>query len=139
MQKLAGVVPLGAGLSWQVQELESRSSVGRGRLPREATEVKTPLRPEVWENMLARHPDRSLAEWVSRGIRQGFRVGSQGQRNSLKATQQNLSSAKQHPQVVEKYLLEEKRSGRVVAAGKADQAAERGVHGSPFGVIPKKG
>ncbi len=122
-----------------MRELERRSNTGSGRLPREATEVKTPLRPDVWESMLARHPDRSLAEWASRGIRRGFRVGFQGQRDNLKAAWQNLSSAKKHPQVMEKYLLEEKRSGRVIAVGRVDQTAKLGVLCSPFGVIPKKG
>ncbi len=51
------------------EELEQRSNSGRGRLPRAAMEVQTPLKPDVWESMLAGHPDRSLAEWASRGIR----------------------------------------------------------------------
>ena len=66
-------------------------------------------------------------------------MGFQGRRAELRAAGQNLSSARQHPQVVEKYLREEKRLGRMVAVGKADQASELGVHCSPFGVIPKKG
>ena len=129
----------GGGLSWQVQELARRSTAGQSRLPAEARLIRTPLRAEAWQTMLADHPDRQLVEWMTRGIRQGFRVGYQGDPGELKQARQNLSSVMLHPEVVRGYLDKEREAGRVVAVGSAEQAEALGVHCSPFGVIPKKG
>ena len=48
-------------------------------------------------------------------------------------------SAREHPEVVEKYLSEEVKAGRIVAVGTKETADKLGIHCSPFGVIPKKG
>ncbi len=74
-----------------------------------------------------------------RGIRHGFRIGFQHDPGSLRQSRQNLSSVKQHPEVVQEYLEKEQEGGRVFAVGKSEQAQALGVHCSPFGVIPKKG
>ena len=80
----------GGGGSWQVQELERRSSARWSRLPAEACLVRTPLRAKAWQEMLADHPDRRLVEWVVRGIQQGFRVGYQCDLSNLRQAWQNL-------------------------------------------------
>ena len=47
-----------------------------------------------------------------------------------------MVSAREHPEVIEAYLSEEVRAGRIELRSIADQM---GVHCSSFGVIPKKG
>ena len=39
--------------------------------------ILTPLRLEAWQQELALHPDRWFADYICRGIQQGFRVGFQ--------------------------------------------------------------
>lgn len=129
----------GCGTGWQVQELERRSRAVQCKLPVEAQQIRTPLQAEAWQRMLAEHPDRELVEWMVRGIQQGFRVGFQQDPGVLKHTRQNLSSVRQHPEVVQEYLDKEQKMGRVFVVGKPEQAEVLGVHCSPFGVIPKKG
>ena len=113
-----------------VQELERRSSARRSRLPAEACLVRTPLRVNAWQEMLADHPDRRLVEWVVRGIQQGFRVGYQC---DLRQARQNLSSVRQHPEVVRGYLDKEREAGRVITVGRVEQAEALGFIAAPSG------
>ena len=53
----------------------------------------------------------------------------------LQAINKNMLSALEHPQVVENYLQEECRMGRVL--GPFDPEELPGLHISKFGVIPK--
>ena len=99
----------GDGLSWQVHELARRSTAGQSRLPAEARLIRIPLRAEAWQTMLADHPDRQLVEWMTRGIRQGFRVGYQGDPGELRQARQNFSSVRLHPEVVRGYLDRKQR------------------------------
>ena len=104
-----GALDAGGGASGQVQELERR---GQGRLPAEAGRVLTPLRADAWQQMLADHPDRPLVDWMIRGIKQGFRVGYQADPTELRQAKQNLSSAREHPEEVTKYIESERSSGQ---------------------------
>ena len=132
--------PLAGGrLSRQIEELEKRARAGPSKLPVEACWVRTPLKAEVWQEMLRDHPDRRLVGVVVRGIREGFRVGFQGDPKGLKPARQNMVSVRQHPEVVQEYLARELEAGRIVEVGHSTHAAAMGIHCSPFGVIPKKG
>ena len=132
--------PLAGGrLSRQIEELEKRARAGPSKLPVEACWVRTPLKAEAWQEILRDHPDRRLVGVVVRGIREGFRVGLQGDPKGLKPARQNMVSVRQHPEVVQEYLARELEAGRIVEVGHSTHAAAMGIHCSPFGVIPKKG
>ena len=62
-----------------------------------------------------------------------------GNRAHLKSCTRNMVSAREHPEVIEVYLSEEVRAGRIELVGARSTADQMGVHCSPFGVIPKKG
>ena len=132
--------PLAGGrLSRQIEELEKRARAGPSKLPVEACWVRTPLKAEVWQEMLRDHLDRRLVGVVVRGIREGFRVGFRGDPKGLKPTRQNMVSVRQHPEVVQEYLARELEAGRIVEDGHSTHAAAMGIQCSPFGVILKKG
>ena len=44
--------------------------------PRPLLSTKTPLIAEAWEDTLQHHPDRRFANYIVRGIREGFRIGA---------------------------------------------------------------
>ena len=88
-----------------------------------------------WEAWLQRYPDHQLDEYVLKGISAGFRIGFNYSSSLRWAPCVNLLSAFQNPQVVSKYLLEEKELGRII--GPLEPALAQKVHTSPFGVIPK--
>ena len=87
--------------------------------------------------MLEGYPDKCFAEYILRGIQNGFRIGFDMQLSSLKTRGSNMQSALEMPEVVTKYLQEEVARGRVVELTPEDAEALQ-VHTSPFGVIPKK-
>ena len=93
----------------------------------------SPLRVEVWEEELCRHPDQEFVCYLVAGISHGFRVGA-SRSGSLKPASRNMLSASQHPEVVEAYLQEEVSLGRLLPLppGVCPQ-----LHISRFGVIPK--
>ena len=107
-------------------------------MPPEAREVCTPLEVEAWRGLLRHHPDRWFAEYILRGIKSGFRIGFHGNQAELRAKMNNMVSAVEHPAVVTGYLNDELSRGRIAQVGSLEEAKERGIHCSPFGVIPKK-
>ena len=72
-----------------------------------------------------------------KGIREGFRLGFSMGDKVLRASGRNIVSSGEQPQVVRDYLADEVKAQRVWLVG--SQEMVRGVHCSPFGVIPKKG
>ena len=96
--------------------------------------IVTPLQAEKWSELLGSHPDHSLVEYILQGLQQGFHIGYQ-RGGKLQAIKKNMLSALEHPEVVEKYLQEECRMGRVL--GPFDPEELPGLHISKFGVIPK--
>ena len=69
------------------------------------------------------------------GIREGFRIGFDYSTHSCKRARKNMSSALNHPEVVNKYIAEECAAGRLL--GPFNPASLPSVHISSFGVIPK--
>ena len=83
-------------------------------------------------------PDTRLAQFLLRGIEQGFRIGvSKGA--SFKSTNRNLKSAYEHPDVVSAYIKREVELGRLLPLSAGTLANPALLQLSPFGVIPKKG
>ena len=101
-------------------------------LPEKWSRVTTPLKSEEWERELKDLPDRRCAEFVIRGISEGFRLGFGYASHSCRSAQVNMLSATTNPQVIEEYLGNEVALGRVV--GPVENLK---VQISRFGVIPK--
>ena len=99
--------------------------------------VQTPLVCQAWEAALAGHPNRAFARYVTRGIREGFRIGFHRSR-PLRSAARNMLSAYMHPEVIQTYLDKEGAAGRMLgpfstqAVGVLPQ-----LHVNHFGVIPK--
>ena len=74
------------------------------------------------------HPDREFADYIVRGLRDGFRIG---------LTIPIMASAQDHPEVVWEYLAKECSEGKVI--GPLDPACFPMVHTSRIGVIPNIG
>ncbi len=97
--------------------------------------VQTPLKAEAWERALRGHPDRVFADFLLRGMRQGFRVGFDWTAASqLKSAKRNMRSAQEVPEVVDQYLARERAAGRIIGPLSLKPGA---IHVSRFGVIPK--
>ena len=99
--------------------------------------IVTPMKVLRWRDMLATYPDKTFANFLLRGIENGFRVGF-ANTIQLKSHYQNLLSAMDHPAVVQEYLERELEGNRVIKVGSLESALQQGIHCSPFGVIPKK-
>ena len=102
--------------------------------PRLAT-ISTPLNLAAWRNKLTKHPDKEYARYILEGIEYGFAIGGDDTR-TFKSAQQNMLSAKQHPQVIERYLDEEVHKGNILGPFSEQMATK--IHINRFGVIPKK-
>ena len=105
-------------------------------VPQALTGNTSPLDWQEWSRALAAHPDRRFAEYVSSGVRDGFRVGYDYS-NTCAVAARNMQSARDHPEVVRVYLEDERAKGRVLGPFQPDEV--HGVHTSRFGVIPKRG
>ena len=92
----------------------------------------SPLRAEVWQQRLSAHPDQLFVTYVTQGILCGFRIGAD-RSISLRPVKRNMLSAQQHPSVIEEYLAEEVRLGRLLPLPWPGTS----VQISRFGVIPK--
>ena len=90
--------------------------------------MATPLQWEVW-------PDREFREYLITGLREGFRIGYDYQGHKCKWCKENMKSAKEHPQVVDDYIMKECLAGRLL--GPLDPQMFTDVQVSRFGVIPK--
>ena len=125
--------------SKQLRALEELSSDPCKGLPPEACEIHTPLKPGVWQQLLEDHPDKWFANYIHRGIEQGFRIGFHGEQASL------------HGLPCEEYDISwgaSRSGGQVPRRGKSrkQNCKNRGTRGSkgagiqcsPFGVIPQK-
>lgn len=98
-------------------------------------EVHTPLNIAAWQACLRGHPDADFTEYILRGLQCGFRIGVSGP-TKLQSAKTNMSSAKQHPEVIEHYLQSEIQSGNIL--GPFPPQSLVGLHINRFGTIPKK-
>ena len=103
-------------------------------LPAPLATVTTPVVLDCWVFWLAPHPDRSFAEYICKGFREGFRIGF-ASGSPLRVSGRNLRSATAHAEVVDGYLYDEVRARRMLPLDASPYASR--VHVSPFGVLPK--
>lgn len=98
--------------------------------------ISSPLAAHLsaWRRRLQSHPDQEFASFILQGIAEGFRVGY-SYSQQLRSAKRNMPSALEHPEVVERYLGEESRAGRIL--GPFQPGSIPNLHISRFGVIPK--
>ncbi len=128
---------VGTGQPSQATKLAALDAMvpqSRGQLVEALLEITTPLRGEVWEQKLAEHPDRQLANYVTYGIFHGFRVVHS---KPLRSRPSNMKSALEHPDVVSAYLAQERALNRMAVVHPEDMPHIH-CHISPLGVISKK-
>ena len=101
--------------------------------PPEVRRVVTSLKASAWDRLLQDLPDHECAEFVGRGLKEGFRIGFDRRKVECRSAKRNMLSAESNPAVVNEYLAREMGHGRVV---QVDQAAME-IHINRFGVIPK--
>ena len=94
----------------------------------------SPLKSEIWEAALRKHPDRWFTEYVVQGLEYGFKLGFNGT-HPVRSSGRNMSSAYETPHVVSSYLEAECELGRVI--GPLPQPPSNLII-SKLGVIPKK-
>ena len=104
---------------------ECRSTYPSPPLPQSAWRITTPLNSGVWSAMLADHPDKQFANYILKGIEQGFRIGCHVD-SPLQSAKQNMLSASQHQEIIDNYLKEECAKGHVAGPFKEEQAI--GMH-----------
>ena len=88
-------------------ELDRKRKFPVPPVPTELLSNPFPLQAEAWRLSLLEHPDSRLREYVVNGIREGFRIGFDYSTHSCKRARKNMSSALNHPEVVNKYIAEE--------------------------------
>ena len=99
--------------------------------------VQTSLLCRAWEAALAGHPDRAFARYVTRGIREGFRIGFHRSR-PLRSAACNMLSAYMHPEVIQAFLDKECAAGHMLGPFSAQALGILPpLHVIRFGVIPK--
>ena len=119
----------------ELLQFDSCRPTAKVELPPIATAITTPLRVDRWQLALRGHPDQQFAEYIVRGISTGFRVGFNYKQATCKTAGKNMPSAHKNCDVVQEYLWEELRAGRVV--GPIDEDHCSAIQTSSFGVIPK--
>jgi hypothetical protein len=100
----------------------------------ELEKIATPLQADQWDLLLQDHPDMEFTAYILSGISKGFRIGFD-RLNALRKAKSNMAQAREHPEVVEAYLLKELERGALL--GPFEPTAVPHVHISKFGVIPK--
>ena len=104
------------------------------KLPESFSGIISPLKPGVWEYHLQSLPDRECADYLVSGLKQGFRIGFNYEQCSITGARSNMLSALQHSEVIDSYLQEEMKMGRI--AGPIDPQSCT-LHVNRFGVVPK--
>ena len=102
-------------------------------MPEVLQEVTTPLQYEEWWEVLQRHWNKALVQYILSGIKEEFRVGFDYSKASCKPAKCNLLSAETNPDVATAYLQGEVTVGRVLSPLQVRSIP--GVQVSPFGVI----
>ena len=106
--------------------------------PAVLSEISTPWNWLAWENMLHTHPEREFADIIVNCIREWFHIGFEYRRfGGTRSSDRNMRSTLEHPDVVDEYLVEERRRGHVL--GPFAQLPACPLIVSRFRVIPKRG
>ena len=113
----------------------SNTSPGGSPVDFRIAEIKTPLVLLAWKEKLARHPDKEYAEYILKGIEEGFCTGVDSRR-SMTSSRRNMLSAQQHPEVITQYIVKQVADGNILGAFSRETAPR--VHINRIGAIPKK-
>jgi hypothetical protein len=121
----------------QLLKLDSKRPSTARSVPASVAGVSSPLCRNLgeWRRRLRSHPDQKFAGYILNGLENGFRVGFDYS-TSLRAAKHNMPSALKHPDVIERYLGEERSVGRILGPIPAGDATV--LHVNRFGVIPKE-
>lgn len=65
------------------------------------TQIVSPLKPAMWELLLAKHPDRQFVDFLIRGLHSGFHVGCCASVQDLQLVLTNMLSAVLRLEVIE--------------------------------------
>ena len=95
-----------------MQGLDACRGQGRQALPCSLSTIVTPMIEDKWEEELHNHPDQGFAEYILKGIKEGFRVGINPSLSKLKPRPLNMPSVEEHPKVVAAYVQEERSWNR---------------------------
>lgn len=98
--------------------------------------VSTPLVLAEWRRELNAHLDEAFAQYLIRGISQGFCIGFDKSKR-LQAATRNMQSAIINLEVVSHYLEDEAKAGRLAGPFSPDKARAASWQISRLGVIPK--
>ena len=98
--------------------------------------TQTPLQVTAWEAALRSHPDTEFADYIWEGIQWGFRISYDYRSHTCSPAHNNLLSAREHPEIITKYLSNEIAKGRIL--GPFPIGSIPNIQISRIGVIPKK-
>ena len=105
-------------------------------VPMELIYIQSPLHKSLseWRTHLRDHPDQEFADYVILGLQDGFRIGFD-HASPLKAAKRNIPSAAEHPSVVDAYIQDEVRQGRMFGPLSSKWGSDCQIN--RMGVIPK--
>ena len=96
----------------------------------------SPIRVVTLAWYLQSHPDQQFANFIIRGLSNGFRIGfAANQLMGLGSASRNHPSTTQCPGAISRYISEERAAGRMV--GPLPESTAAYVHCSPIGLVPK--
>ena len=111
--------------------LERVSVESEPETPGRATVAVSGFLPlQEWSPYLRSHPDADFADFMRRGLSQGFRIGF-NYRHPLRPAPGNFRSVNDNPRTVNQYISNEVAAGRLVAS--TSPATRRNT----IGIIPK--
>jgi len=90
-------------------------------------EIATPIQAELFRSNLLHHEDQQYANWILRGLTEGFRIGFRRSGVVLVSSQTNMLSA----------MAQEVQAGSNSMCQPSGESSGDII--SPFGVTPKKG
>ena len=67
--------------------------------PPEVRRVVTSLKASAWDRLLQDLPDHECAEFVGRGLKEGFRIGFDHRKVKCRSAKHNMLSAETNPAV----------------------------------------
>ena len=117
----------------QLKAMASKSLEIPESHPNLRQKTQTPLQVAAWEAALRSHPNTEFADYIREGIQWGFRTDYD---YTCSPAHSNLPSAREHPEVITKYLSNKTAKGRIL--GPFPISSILNIQISRIGVIPKK-
>ena len=96
----------------------------------------SPLNLAAWTTALRSYPDPAFTHFILQGIQRGFRIGYNYTSHTCTPARDNLPGAKEHPEIITKYITREVAKGRML--GPFPMGSIPDIQISRISVIPKK-